>query len=40
MDFSDELFMRSRECYCGVYFPTYEARGEINSKLKLEWADK
>ena len=33
-----ELFMRSRECYFGVYFPSCTATREINTKITLEWA--
>ena len=34
---SGKLFMRSREGYFGVYFPSCEAKSEINTKNKLEW---
>ena len=30
----DELFLRSRECYFGVYFPCCFATREINTKMK------
>ena len=36
----DELLQRSREGYFGVYFPSCEARGEINTKITFEWALK
>ena len=35
---SGELFMRSREGYFGVYFPSCEATRETNTKMTLEWA--
>ena len=35
-----ELFMRSREGYFGVYFPSCAATREINTKITLEWARK
>ena len=35
---SGELFMRSREGYFGVYFPSCEATRETNTKITLEWA--
>ena len=35
-----ELFMRSREGYFGVYFPSCVATMEINTKLSLAWAHK
>ena len=35
-----ELFMRSREGYFGVYFPSCVATREINTKITLEWAHK
>ena len=35
-----ELFMRSREGYFGVYFPSCAATKEINTKITLEWAHK
>ena len=38
MDWSGELFMRSRECYFGVYFPIFEAISAINTNITLEWA--
>ena len=37
---SDELFQRSREGYFGVYFPSCEAKREMNAKITLEWAQK
>ena len=37
---SGELFIRSREVYFGVYFPSCEAMREINTKITLEWAHK
>ena len=36
----DELFMRSLECYFGVYFPRCCATREINTKITLSWAHK
>ena len=36
----DELFQRSREGYFGVYFPSCEATGEINTKITLEWMQR
>ena len=36
----DELFVRSLECYFGVYLPRCFATGEINSKITLSWALK
>ena len=36
----NELFMRSLECYFGVYFPSCFANREINTKIKLSWALK
>ena len=35
-----ELFMRSREGYVGVYFPSCTATREINTKITLGWAHK
>ena len=35
-----ELFMRSREGYFGVYFPSCAATSEMNTKRTLEWAHK
>ena len=35
-----QLFMRSLECYFGVYFPSCAATREINTKITLEWAYK
>ena len=35
-----ELFMRPREGYFGVYFPSCAATREINTKMTLEWAHK
>ena len=35
-----ELFMRSRKCCFGVYFPSCTATGEINTEITLEWAHK
>ena len=35
-----ELFMRSREGYFGVYFPSCAATREINTKITLEWVHK
>ena len=37
---SGELFLRSREGYFGVYFPSCEATMETNTKGTLEWAQK
>ena len=37
---SEELFMRSREGYFGVYFPSCATIREINTKITLEWAHK
>ena len=37
---SDELFLRSRDGYFGVYFPSCEATREINTKITLEWMHK
>ena len=34
------LFMRSREGYFGVYFPSCVATREINTKITIEWAHK
>ena len=36
----NELFMRSPECYFGVYFPSCFADREINTKITLSWALK
>ena len=36
MDRSGELFVARRKCYFGVYFPSYEATREINTKITLE----
>ena len=36
----DEPFMRSLECYFGVYFPSCCATREINTKITLSWAHK
>ena len=36
----DELFMRSLECYFGIYFPRCCATREINTKITLSWAHK
>ena len=38
--FVGELFMRSRDCYFGVYSPSCAATMEINTKITLEWAHK
>ena len=38
MYLSSELFMRSKEGYFGVYFPSFEATREITTKITLEWA--
>ena len=35
-----ELFMRSREGYFGVYFPSCAATKKINTTITLEWAHK
>ena len=40
MYLSDELFQCSWEGYFGVYFPSCEAKREINTKITLEWAQK
>ena len=40
MHLSDELFQHSREGYFGVYFPSWEATREINTKITLEWVQK
>ena len=40
MYLSDELFQRSRKGYFCVYFPSYEATREINTKMTLERAQK
>ena len=40
MESTGELFMRPREGYFGVYFPSCEATREINIKIALEWAHK
>lgn len=40
MAWSGELFVRSRECYFGVYFTSCEARSEIYTKITFEWAHK
>ena len=40
MNSCDELFMRSLECYFGVYFPRCCATREINIKITLSWAHK
>ena len=34
---SVELFMRSREGYFGVYFPSWAATMGIITKITLEW---
>ena len=36
----DELFLRSLECYFGVYFPRCFVTQEINNKITLSWALK
>ena len=36
----DELFMRSIECYFGVYFPRCCATREINTKITPSWAHR
>ena len=36
----DELFMRSLECYFGLYFPRCCTTREINTKITLSWAHK
>ena len=35
-----ELFMHSREGYFGVYFPSYAATREINTKITLEFVKR
>ena len=35
-----ELFLRSLECYFGVYFPRCFATREINTKITLSWVLK
>ena len=37
---SGELFIRSREGYCGAYFLCCTAAKEINTQITLEWAYK
>ena len=37
---SYKLFQRSWEGYFGIYFPNCTSTGEINTKIKLEWAQK
>ena len=39
-DLSGWLFMRSRECYFGVYCPSYEGIGQIKTKITLVWVLK
>ena len=36
----DEPFLRSLECYFGIYFPRCFATREINTKITLSWALK
>ena len=36
----DELFMRSLECYFGVYFPRHCATPEINTKITHQFATR
>ena len=36
----DELFLRSLECYFGIYFPRCFATREINTKITFSWALK
>ena len=36
----DEPFLRSFECYFGIYFPRCFATREINTKITLSWALK
>ena len=35
-----ELIMGLRGGYFGVYFPSWEATREINTKITLEWVHK
>ena len=37
MNWGDELFIRSDECYLGLYFKSFEARSKTNTNVTLIW---